>query len=116
MRVDQDLDLLYQSGFEMEKIRSNSPGENVLFEGVPSLSGWGVRNSWDEYLWCCYDLLHEYAGKSISERIQHLENKLSEAEKLYAEIIKAIGLLSQPDQQIYTSWRSTLVILKNKMS
>lgn len=114
LRVDHDLDLLYQADYDLSKIKSNSPFEEQLFNGVPSLSGWRHRDSWDHFLWCCNEIKKEYENKDFKERVTHIEKRIEEAKLLYEEITKQVGILSQPDEGLYAGWLSALKVLKTK--
>lgn len=116
LRVESDLEFLYQSEFDINQIRSNSPYEEKLFKESPSYSNWTLRESWDHYLWCCNDLLNSLKGKNTLERISNVENKIKSAKKLYDECLNEIGILSEPDEKLYTSWIGALNILKKMES
>jgi len=116
LRVDSDLEFLYQSSFELEKIKSKSPFENQLFEQSPTLSGWRYRDSWDHYIWSCHHLLERLKKKNLQERIEEVDMHLKNANELYQNIQNEVGILTQPDERIYTSWKSAIQILRNLIS
>jgi len=117
LRVDQDLDLMYQKdGFELETIRTPSDYDEPLFENSdpPSTVGWALRDaSWDHYIWSCYDISRKYRGKSIDERLATAEQTVEEAEKLYEKIEDEFGMLTEPTKQIYDDWRASLSTIKS---
>ena len=114
LRVESDLEMLYQYEIDLNTVKSGSPYEDSLFSQSPSLAltTWKHRMSWDHYLWCCNDLLNRQKNKSLIERINNLESHIKNAEDLYNKYDE-IGLLTQPDEKIYASWKSALKVLKN---
>lgn len=117
LRVDQDLDLMYQKdGFDLETIRTPSDYDDPLFEGSdpPSTVGWALRDaSWDHYIWSCYDISRKYHGKSIDERIATAEQTVEDAEEMYEEIEDEFGMLTEPTKQIYGDWKASLSTIKS---
>lgn len=114
LRVESDLEMLYQYQIDLKTVKSGSPFEENLFSQSPSLAltTWKHRKSWDHYLWCCNELLERQKNKSLLERVSNLESHIKNAEDLYNKYDE-IGLLTQPDEKIYASWKSALKILKN---
>jgi len=118
VRVDQGLDLLYQrEDFDLEKIRTNSPYEEDLFEnGVPSQVGWKLRDgSWDHYIWACSNIAQQYKNKNIEQRCNLVIEKLENAEALYSEMQERGILLSEPNEEIYDSWRAAFKSIKSRV-
>lgn len=116
LRVDQDLDLLYQAGDEvMEKIHMESPFDEPLFSGqVPSRVGWSLRpGSWDHYIWSCNQIAQKYRAIDAEDRFEAARDRVKKAHELYKELKSQIGFLSEPEEAIYGDWIAALTTLEN---
>lgn len=114
LRVDQDLDALYMADYDLSNIKSGSPYEDELFSTTPSLAPWTPRSSWDHYMWCCNEIVKLYEGKNLKERVEMFTKLITEAKELYDSLVKEVGILSQPSEQIYITWKNAATIIKNK--
>lgn len=117
LRVDQDLDLMYQKDdFDIETIRTPSDYDDPLFGGSdpPSTVGWSFRNaSWDHYIWSCFEISRKYRDKSLEERFETAETSIEEAAELYDDVTEQFGLLTEPTEEIYSDWRASLSTIKS---
>ncbi len=119
LRVDPELDLMYQKNdFDTEKIRTNSPYDEALFDPSvpPSAAGWKFRNaSWDHYIWCCNQIAERYKGASMEERFELAKSKIESASDLYDEISETFGMLSEPEPSIYSDWEDALSLIESDL-
>lgn len=119
LRLDPDLDLMYQkSGFDMDRIRMNSPYDAPLFNSSdpPSTVGWNFREgAWDHYIWACYQISRQYRGKSLSERFETAMAKIEDAEDLFADVQGEFGMMTEPEGGVFEDWKAALSTMKSDL-
>lgn len=117
LRVDPDLDLMYQKDdFDLEKIRTPSDYDDPLFDGSdpPSTVGWKFRDAgWDHYIWSCYQISRKYRGKDLEEKLNTAKETVEEAGELFEEIQEHLGMLTEPEESIYSDWEASLSAIES---
>lgn len=117
LRVDPDLDLMYQKDdFDLETVRTPSEYDDPLFEesDPPSTVGWKFRDAgWDHYIWSCYKISRKYRGKTLEEKFETAEKTVEGAGELFDEIQDQLGMLTEPEESIYTDWAASMSSIKS---
>jgi len=112
VRVEQGLQNLYASGFDISRLRTKSPYDGDLFAATnPESSEWKLsEQSWDHYIYACYEISRKYRGKSLQEKIDLAREHILDAGDLYDEMLDYVteDELDSVDSDVFQQWPAVL--------
>jgi len=120
IRVEQGLQNLHASGFDISRIRTPSPYDNDLFASTsPESSEWKLSEaSWDHYIYACYEISRKYRGQTIQEKIDTAKEHINTGSELYDDMLNYVNEdeLESVDSDVFEQWASILEIVEEEIS
>ncbi|SEW10378.1 hypothetical protein [Halobacterium jilantaiense] len=112
IRVEQGLQNLDASGFDISRLRTKSPYDGDLFAATtPESSEWKLsEESWDHYISACFQISRKYRNKDLQERIDFAKNHLEQAANLHEDMLNYVNEdeLDSVDADVFDQWPSVL--------
>jgi len=112
IRVEQGLQNLHASGFDLSRIRTPSPYDDSLFSATsPESSGWKLsKASWDHYIYTCFQISRKYRGKNLQEKVDTAREHISAGGNLYNDMLEYVNEdeLENVDADVFRQWLSVL--------
>lgn len=119
IRVEQGLQNLHASGFDISRIRTASPYDDALFGATsPESSEWKLSEaSWDHYIYACYGISRMYRGQDLQERMETAKEHISEAGDLYEDMLDYVTSdeLESVDSAVFDQWKGILDAIEDDL-
>jgi hypothetical protein len=109
IRVEQGLQRLYTSGFDISRLRNGSPYEKDLFGAVsPDSADWKLSEAaWDHYIWSCHQIAKRYRGLTFDERVEEAKTHVEDASDIYQDMLSHVSEdeLETIERGVFNEWK-----------